>query len=88
MIIPVLQGFQAEWEGQVRLIDVNADENLRLANAYRLSNLPTLLLFDQGEVCQRIESFRGKDDLRLVLDAFMRDRELPYDIPRLVRIYP
>ncbi|MGB3199541.1 MAG: thioredoxin domain-containing protein [Nodosilinea sp.] len=88
MITPVLQGFQAEWNGHVRLVDINADENLRLANTYRLSNLPTLLLFDQGEVDQRIESFRGKDDLRLALDAFMRNRELIYDIPRLVRIYP
>ncbi len=88
MIVPVLHGFQAEWEGQVRLVDVNADENLRLANTYRLSNLPTLLIFDQGEVCQRIESFRGKDDLRLLLDAFMHNRELTYDISRLVRIYP
>lgn len=87
-IIPVLQSFQAEWEGHVKLVDINADENLRLANAYRLSNLPTLLIFEQGEVCQRVESFRGKDDLRLVLDAFMRHRELTYDIPRLVRIYP
>ncbi|MFZ4677023.1 MAG: thioredoxin family protein [Nodosilinea sp.] len=88
MILPVLQGFQTEWEGQVRLVDVNADDNLRLANAYRLSTLPTLLLFDQGEVCQRIESFRGKDDLRLALGAMMRHRELTYDLPRLVRIYP
>lgn len=88
LITPVLQSFHAEWEGQVQLVDINADENLRLANAYRLSTLPTLLLFDQGEVCQRVESFRGKDDLRLTIDAFMRDRELIYDIPRLVRIYP
>lgn len=88
LIIPVLQSFHSEWEGQVQLVDINADENLRLANTYRLSTLPTLLLFDQGEVCQRLESFRGKDDLRLALDALMRDRELLYDIPRLVRIYP
>jgi thioredoxin 1 len=88
MIAPVLQSFQAEWEGQIKLVNVNADENLRLANAYRLSNLPTLLLFDHGEVCQRIDSFRGKDDLRLGLEAFMRKRELIYEIPRLVRIYP
>ncbi|WOD38750.1 thioredoxin domain-containing protein [Nodosilinea sp. E11] len=88
LITPVLQSFQSEWEGQVRLVDVNADENFRLATTYRLSNLPTLLMFEQGEVCQRVESFRGKEDLRLLLDTLMRHRELTYDIPRLVRIYP
>ncbi|MGB3137339.1 MAG: thioredoxin domain-containing protein [Nodosilinea sp.] len=88
LIMPVLQGFQTEWKDQIQLVDINADENLQLANTYRLSNLPTLLLFDQGEVQHRIESFRGKEDLRLVLDTLMRKRELIYDIPRLVRIYP
>ncbi|MBE9137404.1 thioredoxin [Nodosilinea sp. LEGE 07088] len=88
LITPILQTFQAEWVGQISLVDINADENFRLATTYRLSNLPTLLLFEQGELCQRVESFRGTEDLRLVLDAFMHHRELTYDIPRLVRIYP
>jgi thioredoxin 1 len=88
LITPILQSFQTEWDGQIRLVDVNADENFRLATTYRLSNLPTLLMFEQGEVSKRVESFRGTEDLRLVLDTFMRHRELTYDIPRLVRIYP
>lgn len=88
MIAPVLNHFQSEWEGYINLVDINADENLRLANTYRLSTLPTLLLFDQGEVQQRFDTFRGKDDLRLTLDAVMRSRQLSVEVPRLVRIYP
>ncbi|NMF84007.1 thioredoxin domain-containing protein [Nodosilinea sp. P-1105] len=88
MIAPVLNHFQTEWAGYVKLVDVNADENLRLANTYRLSTLPTLLLFDQGEVQQRFDTFRGKEELRLALDAVMRSRQLIQDVPRLVRVYP
>ncbi|TVP68184.1 MAG: thioredoxin [Leptolyngbya sp. LCM1.Bin17] len=88
MITPVLNHFQTEWAGYVKLVDVNADENLRLANTYRLSTLPTLLLFDQGEVQQRFDTFRGKEDLRLALDAVMHSRQLIQDVPRLVRVYP
>lgn len=88
MIAPVLNHFQTEWAGYVKLVDVNADENLRLANTYRLSTLPTLLLFDQGEVQQRFDTFRGKEDLRLALDAVMHSRQLIQDVPRLVRVYP
>lgn len=76
MISPLLNHFQNEWEGCIQLIDVNADENLRLANQYRLTTLPTLLFFENGELCQRLDSFRGKEDLRLALDGFMRSREL------------
>lgn len=76
MITPLLNHFQSEWEGHIRLVDINADENLRLANQYRLTTLPTLLFVEKGEVFQRLDSFRGKEDLRLALETFMRSREL------------
>ena len=76
MIKPLLKTFQNEWEGRVQLVDVNADENLKLANFYRLTTLPTLLLLEQGELVQRIDSFRGRDDLRQALETLMRGREI------------
>ncbi len=74
MIKPLLNNFQTEWEGQVRVVNVNADENLKLANFYRLTTLPTLLFVENGEVCERLDSFRGREDLRQALDAIMRSR--------------
>lgn len=88
MIDPLLNHFQAEWDGQVQLVDVNADENLRLANTYRLSTLPTLLLFENGQVQERIDTFRGKEDMRQLLDSFMQQRALRYSLSPLVRVYP
>jgi len=88
MITPLLNHFQAEWDGQVRIVSVNADENLRLANTYRLSTLPTLLFIEAGEVRQRLDTFRGKEEMRLMLDMFMRQRTLSYELPSLVKVYP
>ncbi|NJL46502.1 MAG: thioredoxin [Leptolyngbyaceae cyanobacterium SM2_5_2] len=88
MITPLLNHFQAEWDGQVCVVDINADENLRLANAYRLSTLPTLLLMEAGEVRQRLDTFRGKEEMRFMLDTFMRQQTLSYDFPPLVKVYP
>ncbi|ASC72076.1 thioredoxin domain-containing protein [Halomicronema hongdechloris C2206] len=88
MISPVLEHFQSEWHDYIRLIDINADENLKLANFYRLTTLPTLMFFDHGHLYQRLDTFRGKDDLRMVLDAFMRSREMEGYIANLTPIYP
>jgi thioredoxin 1 len=88
MIAPLLNHFQAEWEGHIRLVDINADQNLKLASAHRLTTLPTLLLFEQGKLIQRLDTFRGKEDLRLALDNFMRSRQLERVQPSLVKIYP
>ncbi|WP_008314457.1 thioredoxin family protein [Leptolyngbya sp. PCC 6406] len=88
MIEPLLQSFQNEWSGQVGLVDINADENLKLANQYRLTTLPTLILFENGTTCHRLDSFRGKEDLRIALDGFMQSRQLDGDRLQLGWIRP
>jgi len=69
MIDPLLGKFQVKWEGRVKLVGVNADESLRLANTYRLTTLPTLILFDNGQIVERLDGFLGREDLRGALDA-------------------
>ena len=69
MINPLLNKFHSQWEGQLHLVGINADDNFKLANTYRLTNLPTLILFEQGSVICRIEGFQGREDLYRTLHA-------------------
>ncbi|MGF1538501.1 MAG: thioredoxin family protein [Elainellaceae cyanobacterium] len=70
LLDPMLIQLKSEWGGQLKLVTVNADDNLKLANAYRLRSLPTLVLFDQGKVVHRVEDFCTNDDLQLALGNF------------------
>jgi thioredoxin 1 len=63
---PLLGRLKAEVGDSLQLVDVNADANFRLTNAYRLRSLPTLLLFHQGQVIQRLENFRAREDLQSI----------------------
>ncbi|MGB3615680.1 MAG: thioredoxin family protein [Elainellaceae cyanobacterium] len=67
LLEPMLAQLKTDWDGQLKIINVNADDNLKLANAYRLRSLPTLVLFDQGKVQHRVEDFYTNDDLQLAL---------------------
>jgi thioredoxin 1 len=69
LINPQLTRFQAESIGKFKLVDINADQNFKLANAYRLKSLPTLMLFEAGEILYRFEHFRGRDDLDAALET-------------------
>ncbi len=71
MINPLLTRFQSEWGEQVKLVGINADQNLKLANAYRLKTLPTIILFEGGEVVHRLDGFQGRDELRRALENIM-----------------
>lgn len=64
LVTPMLTEVQTEWGGHVKLVSINADENLKLANLHRLTTLPTILLFDQGQLLHRVEQFKSRDELR------------------------
>jgi thioredoxin 1 len=68
IIHPLLLQFQAQCGEEIKLVGVNADQNFKLSTTYRLKSLPTLLLIENGIICHRLESFRGREDLRLALE--------------------
>ncbi|GAX36203.1 thioredoxin family protein [Nodularia sp. NIES-3585] len=68
IIHPLLLQFNAQCGDKIKLVGVNADDNFKLANTYRLKSLPTLLLVENGMIRHRLEGFRGKEDLRLALE--------------------
>lgn len=63
LIQPLLLKFQSQWDGQLKVVSINADQCFRLATTYRLKSLPTLILFERGQVVRRLEGFQGRDDL-------------------------
>ncbi|MGD1808253.1 thioredoxin family protein [Dapis sp. BLCC M126] len=71
MIVPQLLKFQSDWDGQLKLVGVNADESLKLASSYQLKTLPTLILFEDGQIVNRVDHFQAREDFRRTLDAFM-----------------
>ena len=47
-IAPVLDALSQDHHGSVRFAKVNIDEEPEIANAYRVSSIPAVLLFDGG----------------------------------------
>lgn len=60
---PVLDEVAREQAGALKVAKVNVDENEHLANQYRVSGLPTLLLFKDGRQVERLVGFLPKPRL-------------------------
>ena len=71
MIEPALTQLLAECGQSAKLVGINADENLKLASSYRITTLPTVLVFEGGKLLHRIDSFQRRDELRARLMAMM-----------------
>jgi len=68
MIAPLLDELAEEYEGKVKIGKVNIDEQQALAAEYGIRAIPTLLLFNQGEVADQIVGARSKCDFKASLD--------------------
>ena len=60
---PVLEELAVEFEGKVKLVKVNTDENLKLAQRFSISALPSILIFKNGEPVERLVSLMPKSAL-------------------------
>jgi len=68
MIAPVLDELAEEYSGKVRIAKVNIDDEPGLASNYGVRAIPTLLLFQHGEVAEQIVGLRSKRDLKASFD--------------------
>ena len=68
MIAPVLDELADEFAGRVRIGKVNMDDDQSLAAQYGVRAIPTLLLFQRGEVVQQMVGAKSKRELKASLD--------------------
>jgi thioredoxin 1 len=60
-IAPVLELMASEYEGRLRVAKVDVDHNMAIAQKYGVRNIPTLLLFKNGDVIdQRVGALNKK----------------------------
>ena len=59
-IVPALQELAAEYEGRVRVVKLNCDENPLVAARFGVLALPTLTVFQGGEPVSSVVGARPK----------------------------
>lgn len=71
-LAPVLEKVVRSYEGTVLLARVEADDNMRLAGAFRVKGFPSVLLFQNGEEKGRFAGFRLERDIREFIETWQR----------------
>jgi thioredoxin 1 len=63
MLDPVVKQLAGEWDGKVKVVKIDADENPNVVMQYQVMGIPTLLFFKGGEIKERITGYMPKDKL-------------------------
>jgi len=62
MVGPVLEKLAGEHTESVKVLKVNVDENQELAARYGIMSIPTVILFEKGQVSAQIIGARSQKD--------------------------
>jgi thioredoxin len=90
MIKPKLEKLAKDYEGQVDLWEVNADDNPELLKSLRVYGIPTLIVFRNGQETQRYVGAKSGSTLKSLFETLANGGEsLPASLgmaDRLIRL--
>lgn len=67
MLSPIIEEIEKEYAGKVKIGKVNVDEEMELAQMFRVASIPTVLLFKEGKVAAQSIGYRPKEDFEAML---------------------
>jgi len=63
MIAPIVDELAEEYAGTLKVAKLDADENPNTMQAFGVMGIPTLILFKEGQVVERITGYMPKERL-------------------------
>lgn len=69
MVAPIIDELADEYAGRIVIGKLNVDEESSIAGQFQVMSIPTIGIFKQGKMVDKMVGFRGKPDLVKMLEA-------------------
>ena len=71
MVAPVVEEIADQYEGQVKVVKLNTDENPNIASQYGIRSIPTLMIFKDGQRVDMVVGAVPKTTLANTLEKYL-----------------
>lgn len=71
MVSPIIDEISEEYAGKINVGKVNVDEQGALASEFAIVSIPTIMIFKNGKVVEKIVGARSKDDFCDIIDNLL-----------------
>ncbi len=69
---PILEKLEPAYEGKVKFLKVNVDENQSSAAKYSIMSIPTLIIFKDGQPVDQVIGLTSESNLKAILDKVLQ----------------
>jgi thioredoxin 1 len=63
MLDPIVEELAGEWQGKAKFVKIDADHSPEIIMNYNVMGVPTLMLFKDGEVLERMSGYKPKNQI-------------------------
>ena len=67
-VAPVVEDLSKEYEGRLKVVKLNTDENPKTAQAYTIRGIPSLYIFKSGQVVEQVVGAVPKSTLATAIN--------------------
>ncbi|NEP12775.1 MAG: thioredoxin [Symploca sp. SIO1A3] len=71
MVAPVVDEIDAQYDGKVKVVKLNTDENPSVASQYGIRSIPTLMIFKDGQRVDMVVGAVPKTTLANTLEKYL-----------------
>lgn len=68
-MIPVFEELEKEYEGKVKFVKMNVDENPEVPGQYGVMSIPTFILFKDGKAAKTVVGVKSKEDMKTWINS-------------------
>ena len=69
--LPVMDEMAKDYSGKVRIGKMNVDDGKIKAAEFGISSIPALLVFQEGQVVERLVGLHSKSQLSQIIDKYL-----------------
>lgn len=69
MLAPIIDGLSTEYAGKANFYKLDIDENQEVAAKYQVMAVPTMLIFKDGQLVDKLVGFMPKQSIAQRVDA-------------------
>lgn len=71
MVAPVVEEIAQQYDGQIKVVKLNTDENPNVASQYGIRSIPTLMIFKGGQRVDMVVGAVPKTTLSNTLEKYL-----------------
>ncbi len=68
---PIIEEISENFEGKVKFVKLNVQDNTKAAQEYSVSGLPSILIFNQGQAVERMSGMLPKSKIISNIEKYL-----------------